>query len=413
MTLGLFLAAAAAASAGAADRGPEILARTIAARNLYLNTSPSPQGRYLLAGANQFRSLWARDFSFATAGALIAGQTQAVHDSLDALFAAQRSDGLLPRGLDNEDITWRVIFGLLGMPPAFHPPLKAWWTTEYGVIVLDSNVTVPWAASRYLLKTHDLEAARRWFAPAERALAFFQEQGYLVDGLIGNQPPYSDWADSVQRTGRVSFTNVIYVLALRGMSEWATLLGDPERALFYASKALSAQQAFVHHFWSPTLEAVSNFDGDEHLTADANLLAVAHGVLPPELARRTMRTLRASPLWRPMPGRTTTPDYPSSMKGFNVKLIGIASYHDSMYWLWLTAAAAMAERALGNCDSYDEIMSSLSRLIAKGRAIREVYELKRDGVTLKPVSRLLYHAENPFTWSSAMYLEASEGGCVR
>jgi hypothetical protein len=81
-----------------------------------------------------------------------------------------------------------------------------------------------------------------------------------------------------------------------------------------------------------------------------------------------------------------------------------------MRWLWITALAARAERAVGNCAGYHAIMDQLSALIARRGAIEEVYDLKRNG-TLKPVRRLFYHAENPFTWSSAMYLEAANEGC--
>ena len=393
-------------------------ARAIATRNIMLNTAllddPSDisgKKHYLLAGGHQFRTLWARDFCFATPGALAVGATKAVKDSLEALFRFQRPDGLLPRGLDNHEVGPRVVLGLLGMPPAFGSPLKAWFETEYKVCVLDSNVLIPWAANQYIQATGDREFAQAWFPSLERAFQFLEDNGHIIGELIGNQPPFADWADSVRRTGRVSFTNVLYVMALRGAAEWALFLGLQGKASYYYGKAARVNAALLEHFWDPKMKALRNFDGNDCLTADANLMAIAQRILPEDLARQALQTLRNSPLWSPFPGRATTPDYPMHLKGFNIKLVGITGYHDSNYWLWLTALAAMAEHRLGNRAECARIMDALSDQIVKDGDVYEIFDLVKDGV-LKPVRRLPYRAESPFTWSSGMYLEAAKADCV-
>jgi glycogen debranching enzyme len=366
--------------------------------------------RYLLvAGPNQFKSLWARDFSMATAGALSIGMEREVHDSLDSLFSFQRGDGLMPRMVDNRGIDSRVILGLAGFHVPLKAPVKGWFKTENGVIAIDSNLVVPWAASEYILKTMDLDFARKWYHSAQRSLQFLTDGGFMVNGFVGNQPPFSDWEDSVRRGGRVAMTNVYYVLALRGMAAWAALVGEAGDALDYVLLADSTNRKFRDYFWRDDLGMLSNFEGDDRLTADANLMAVAHHLLSREDSLAVMAALRNSPLWRPMPGRPTWPDYPRSYKSFNVKLSGIASYHDSMTWLWITALAADAERAVGDCEAYHAILESLADLVVKYGAVHEVYDLKPAG--LVPVKRLLYRAERPFTWSSAMFIEAAQGGC--
>jgi glycogen debranching enzyme len=129
------------------------------------------------------------------------------------------------------------------------------------------------------------------------------------------------------------------------------------------------------------------------------------------MAREALQTLRNSPLWTPMPGRPTYPDYPAHMMGFNIKLVGITGYHDSNYWLWLTALAAMAEHRLGNKAECARILDALSDQIVRDGEIYEIFDLVPGGA-LKPVKRLPYRAESPFTWSSGMYLEASKADCV-
>lgn len=386
-------------------------ARNIAKRCLVSNittvkdpSDPKVEKRYLLAGAYQYRTLWARDFCMSVQGALAVGEVQAVHDSLELFFSFQRSDGLLPRQIDNRNIFTRVAFGVLGAPPSFKPPLKPWFTTENQVISIDGNLLLPIAANLYINKTGDLPFAQRWFATAQLALSFLEEF-YLDAGLIGNQPPYSDWADSIRRTGRVAFTNALYILALQSMANWAKMLQLPQVEADYRKRSIALKTHFFQHFWNSEKGILLNFDGNEHLSADANLCAVIYRLVPNEARFQIMNHLRNSPLWDPIPGRPTWPDYPSSLKSKLVKLVGVGGYHDSLYWLWINAMAARAEYSVGNMEGYRQIMLHLSERIAEDNTVHEVYELSPKHV-LVPFKRLFYRAEPHFTWSSAMFLEA-------
>jgi glycogen debranching enzyme len=415
LALGASFGASGAAPVSGSANSAEAWA--IAARNLLHNTvhvedagSLSGEKLYLVAGAHQFKSLWARDFSMSVAGALAIGANQVVHDSLEALFQFQRKDGLLARGVDDVSIQARVVLALIGITPDLKGPLRASYISENQVPSIDSNAIVPWAASEYLAATGDREFARAWFAGAEAAIGFLERE-YFVDGLIGRQPPYSDWEDSVQRTGRVAQTNIYYILSLRGLGSWAALLGQEAKAAEYALKAELAVARFRDFFWIPGRHILRNFEGDDHLTADANLMAVTHHLVTESQAREIMATLRESPLWQPMPGKPTWPDYAASRKDIFVKLVGLSAYHDRMVWLWITAMAAMAEREVGNCAGYREIMQRLSDRIAADGTVHEVFDVKKGG-RLVPVVRPLYRAEAPFTWSSALYLEAASRACL-
>ena len=365
----------------------------------------APNREFLLAGAHQYHSLWAWDFSFASMGALKAGQFQTVHDSLEIYFSSQRADGVLPRVIDNKSITMRMIMGTIGLIQKFTNPLKASFETENKVLSPIPNAILPWAASRYILYTQDRAFAVKWFDTAEKAIGWL-ESNMLVDGLIGKQPPYSDWEDSVQRTGKVAFTNEIYALALRGLSDWAAFLGDHEKEIYYLAKYSSFMEKFRAFFWMPERNAIRNFEGDDHLTADANLIAVAYHLVSDEDSIAIMKTLRASPLWQPMPGRPTWPNYVSSMKSLLPKFTGMGGYHDKIYWLWLTSLAVMAERSVGNIEGANQILEKLSHQITSNGVVHEVFDLKRGGY-LKPSRRLLYYSEHPFTWSSGMFLESA------
>lgn len=378
----------------------------IAVQNLFFNTAELDSGRrYLLAGSNQYRTLWARDFSTSVPGALIGGAQLAVKDSLERLFKFQRPDGVIPRTIDNVSITERVGLGLAGMPPEFKEPLKPWFETEYKVVTIDASILVPWAASHYVKKTRDLTFARRHLAQAEKALGYI-EANHLVEGLVDKQPPFSDWADSIRREGKVAPTNVYYILALKGLANWSRLLKLEDKAKTYEARATAATQRFNEHFWLEDKKHILNFDGNSVIAADANLLPIVHGIVSVERARQILDTLRKTPLWSPMPGRAAWPDYDSSLKGSNLKWAGIPDYFDGMHWIWITTLAARAEAAVGNHDAALKLMHQLAQRISADGAIHEVYTPDSKG-RLKPVRRAIYKAEEPFTWSSAMYLEAA------
>jgi GH15 family glucan-1,4-alpha-glucosidase len=379
-------------------------ARRIAAAGLRQNIAQVGGKSLFVAGGHQFHDLWVRDFAMSVGGLLAISREDVVRDSLDLILSLQREDGLLPRVIDNQDITGRTILGsALGLVQDFAEPLKGWYETENKVVVIDGNALVPWAASRYFEATRDLDSVRRWYPAIEKSLAML-EASFGADGLITRQPPYSDWEDSVARSGRVALTNEFYLLALRGTAELAAALGLRDQAADVRARELKASAAFLKTFWDASNHRIINYVGDDHWTADANFMAVAQGLVPSDMAQDILSHWPKD-LWNPLP-RTTWPDYPDSLKDQVVKLVGIADYHDRLYWLWIGALAALAERETGHIDRSVPLLETMAARVAADGAVYEVYELGDDGVSLEHVDRMLYTAEQPFSWSAAMLLEA-------
>lgn len=372
---------------------------------------------YLIAGPHQFRQIWTRDVSMSIVGLLDIGETQAARDTLDVLFENQRGDGLFPRLVDHGIYFADFVLEMFGIHLPFVAPLTGTFEDENGITTIDGNALVPWAASEYVARTQDHDFADRWFGGMQNAVQYLQKNNFS-GGLIDGQPPFSDWEDSISREGKVAFTNTAYILALRGTAAWATFLGQSEQAAYYAGQAADAQGAFYNTFWDSKNSRVTNFIHgsfvDDHLATDANLLPVAFGVLPPAESEQIMTAMRASALWSPMPGRATYPDYPEDWKNIFVQIAMIPDYHDRLHWIWLSSLAARAERAVGNADGCEAILDQISQLIANSGNVYEVYDKtgsSGDVSSLTPVSRLLYHAENPFSWSAAWYVQTMAEGC--
>ena len=382
----------------------------IATQALKTNTATIDQREYLLAGYKQFRNLWIRDLSMSTSGALAVGMEKPIRDSLEAIFTFQREDGLLPRLIDNKDGQIRAVLGVAGIRQSFKAPLKAWYESENKITTIDGNVTVPWAASNYIAKTNDLQFAKRWFSSMEKSIQYL-EKNHLEGGLISKQQGFADWEDSVNRNGRVAFTNLFYVLALRGAARWADAIHSTDKVAYYQQKADAQAIRFREYFWDSNKKVLRNFDGDDRYTADANLLAITEKVLPAKEAREAYDSLKSTPLWGPIPGRPTWPNYTNDMKSIFVKSIGLGGYHDRLYWIWLSSLGARAAATVGDCKEYQRIMQYLEFQIVKNGQVHEVYRFKESPDRLKPFKNAIYHAEAPFTWSSAMFLEAEFDQC--
>lgn len=388
---------------------PRMGAKAIAIAALKANTVVLSDGlhtrRFLLAGSRQYKALWARDFAMASLGALELGLYQTVRDSLEALFSLQRPDGLLPRGIDRYSVYTRVASGLFGVTLEWGQPFKGWYRTENGVICGDSNLLLPWIGAEYFKKTQDREFLEKWYPIVEKALAFM-DQEFAIEGLLGKQPPFSDWADSIARTGHVAITNIFYILALRAAREWAQWVGKSAKSTEYAEKEARAARRFRSYFFDEEKGVLKNFEGNLHLTADANLFAVVFRIVSREDSHRILEALRKSPLWSPIPGRPTWPSYEDSLKSRTVKWANLRDYHDNLCWLWITALGAVAERELGNVSAYENIMNHVAAQIYADQAIYEVYDIGGEDKRLVPVKRLFYRAESPFTWAAGMYLWA-------
>lgn len=388
-------------------------ARDIALRSVHAGVTRFEGKSWVLAGGDHYRCLWTRDLAMSVMGVLHAGEAPAVRESIATLFKLRDHQGRVPRAADVGSVPMRVMLASVGYHRKFRPPLKGSFRTENGVHSIDGNLILPWAASRYVLHTRDFEFAKEYFSAAQECLARVQRT-HLVGGLIGGQPPFSDWADSLRREGVVAWTNQIYWLALGGLAEWAFAMGLRAQGELYRDLARDTAQQIVECFWDERLGALRSFVGDGHLAADVNLLAITTHLLDPQRARRALNTLRGSPLWRPIPGAVAYPDYGPEKKSWIVKVTGLSGYHDSMIWLWISSLAVRAHLALGDLEESVELLQRIARLICDHHLISEVYEALhdrksgKDGDALVPVRRWLYRSETPFTWSAAMFLEAIE-----
>ncbi len=378
---------------------PLARAKAVAERSLRANLHPLSNGRTVLsAGARQFRSVWTRDFCFASGGLLALGEASAVRDTLDEILQNRRADGLYPRLLDSYGTLThfsRAFFK--GSIPLVHP-LRPNFISDHLVLSIDSNALAVWTAGRYALHTGDRAWAESVLPALSQGMRWYE--AVLTDGLV-QQPPFSDWKDTIAaRRGAVFFTQLLLWQAQRAMASLLDLTGKAETSPPWRERARALAARMRSEFWDEEGGFFKDTVSHPVFSSDGNLAAVAWGFATEEESTRILKALDGLGLMTPIGPRAAQP-YPLSEKGWLSLFAGILGYHDGYVWVWNSALALSAFQRMGLLDRRKALLDGLCRMLSEQGELGEVYHA--DGTQVRT---WLYRSESPFSWSSGMFLDA-------
>ena len=369
----------------------------VATESLLANVLATDGGYGVAAGANQFRSLWTRDFCFAGRGLLRSGRGDVVGDHLAVLLEQRRDDGLLPRTLDSMDAKLRVawvcarrLVPLLPGPPRLRGRLKPEYQDQHGQLAIDGN-----ALAVLLALALGARQPAWWERHVQGARAAFAFYGPRVRRGLVQQPPFSDWQDSVRRKGATFYTNLLVWATAQGLVR----AGFDELAAPAAALRVALERTFGGQ---PLYRSVA---GKPFVSLDGNLLAIDLGFVVGARAIDLYEALRASAFWTRdgTPGWNTTPDYPASWRNPGVQLVGLGHYHDRLRWSWLTSLAAKVAADMGDLAAAEHALEHLAACAARDDGIAEIY---REQAPHRLWRSPLYRSEIPFSWGAGMCLDA-------
>ncbi len=357
-------------------------------------------GPVLVAGKNQFRSMWTRDFCFAARGLIAIGSFDVVKNHLHFLLQNIRQDGLVPRTVDSMLPRYRVtrnsiryLFGF-GSIPEITDPLIIEYKDEHGTEAIDSNLLVILTALTYVEVSKDLD----WLRAHEEAIlkAFHFYDNKMDDGLIV-QKKFSDWQDSVKREGKTFYTNLLYWIVCNKLRHFSQFQIQSEM-LEILTKNL------VLHFYDSKSGLFLSLINEKYISLDANLLAIEFGFSGIN-SFDLYEALKKHELWNKysLPGFNTVPNYPSSWRHLAVKIAGLGHYHDEVYWSWLMALSSKVAYRMGDKQEAFKILNRLQDIVIRDQAVREVYQNEEE---LRPWESWLFKSEEDFSWGSGMILDA-------
>ncbi len=377
----------------------------IAKASLEQNIVNIKSGRYLVAGEHQFSSLWTRDFCFSVKGLLLSGNADVVKSQLNKLIKSKRlQDSLIPRTLDSISAQIRVFVtttsaGRIPMKliSPLRDPLRPEYTDQYGSAAIDSNILFIYAALSYVKYTNDY----KWWYDNQKALKqiydFYLTR--IVDGFI-YQEKFSDWQDSVNRSGFTFYTNLLYYLVSKDLEDFAYFNVSPK-----ANAIL--RQKLIQTFYDDKVGIFNGVVGRNLYSLEGNLLAIENNLFENEERTKELYfSLKKHPLWSDkvdLPGIATYPNYPSNWVSPFLKFVGLRNYHGAIYWSWLIAYSAKISYLMDDSTEGARILTKLQEVAMRDGAIYEIYRQKDN---LPIWNSFLYKSEGPFSWGSGLTIEA-------
>jgi glycogen debranching enzyme len=354
------------------------------------------------AGYRNFSESWARDFGFAAYGLLALKQYTPIKETLEAFLWHQTPDGQLPVKLHSLSVVTRFMHSFLGREQPTETLLRPKYLSGHGAPSLDGQALLVIAALAYVQETGNDAFLKDHWGQLQLAMKWLEKyrKGSEHDPLL-HQGPFSDWADSIARRGRVSYTNIIYWKALSEMASAASRLDLQQEAIHYFVEAENVLRAINRHFWRRELGYFMSSDALTQLSSAGNLLAISWGLATREQAESILRVMEAAKMAEPVPTRVAYPPYPARLIAVENLLGGMANYHTNASWLWIGAWHIIALVRTGHLDKARQLVSRILGVIVEDRQVHEVHAPNG-----KPLSSRWYTPEAPLTWNAGMVIYA-------
>lgn len=352
------------------------------------------------AGRRNFREPWARDFGFSTYGLLELKEYNAIRETLEVFLQFQTPEGQFPIKVHSTNILVRSLYSMLNKPQPIINPLRPRYISGFKSISLDGNPLLVSAAVEYARKSGDTAFLRTHWRQLLQALHWMEGFAPDEDRLV-SQAPYSDWADTVARSGKVLYTNVVYWKALHDVAEADRDFNLPGDGVHFRQLADQLQQSIIEHFWRVELGYLITNDEFHQLSAGGNLLAIAWGCVDETMAASIFAKMATFGMHIPLPTKPLSGHYPRKAIAPLTRLGGFPNYHEDVAWIWLGAWHVIALARHERLSEAEELLDRISAVIARDKLVYEVY--KDNG---KHFTNFFYTAEAPLTWSAAMLVHA-------
>jgi GH15 family glucan-1,4-alpha-glucosidase len=355
----------------------------------------------LHAGYRNFRESWARDFSFASYGLLAINEFKVVKDTLEAFFDHQTPEGQFPVKLHSIGMVTRWMHSLFEREQPTEIPMRPKYLSGHGTISLDGQCLMVITAIHFSRKTEDLKFLKIHWETLANAISWSERSVRDIKSGLLTQGAFADWADSINRNGRVLYTNVVYWKALHEMAEAAKLLELTDEISLYTKKEQLVASAIQENLWRPALGYYATSDTLDLLSSSGNLLAIAWGLATNEQANSIMDALILNGMADPVPTKVVYPSYPLHLIALENRLGGVANYHTNAAWLWIGAWHVIALARSGRLEEAHAILSRIAEVIVRDQQVHEVY-----GPNGKPLSSFWYKSESPLSWNAGMVVYA-------
>ena len=318
--------------------------------------------RIVSAGKNNFRELWARDFSSASLGILTIGDFSIVKEVLAIFYKFQKKDGQLPKGFYLEHPFKKYIKGILGIKTKknkkMFPSYKTFLTKP-----IDSNSLIISTTKNYYEKTKDKLFILKFYHNMTLAIKWLENQDENKDILI-EQGWYGDWADSLRRKGQVLCGNILYYRAVIDYAFISQEIGYTKKAKEYYEKAEKIKNKINEFFWDEHLGYYRESKNSTIFATFGNLLAILLDISSNERTEKILSFIKKKELYKPIPIKAAYPHYNFFKKQMITNIFGVYQY-SKQSWQWIgnfyVAALAQTNHIKEALDVSKQIYNSIKK----------------------------------------------------
>ncbi|MBW2970693.1 glycoside hydrolase family 116 protein, partial [Candidatus Woesearchaeota archaeon] len=269
----------------------------------------------------------------------------------------------------------------------------------------DQNSLLIIVSSMYLEKTKDFKFIENNIFKLDKSiqwnLACDKDNDLLIEECY-----YAGWTDSIKKSGKVLYTNVLHCEALKQISSMHHKLGDKHKSAYYLKLHLIVKAMINSLFWNGqyyTDWIDNNLRRHEYFSTDGNLLAILFDIADSYKSSKIQYCIEKYQINFPTPTKVSYPNYPFSKRTIVDYLVGVGDYHSGIRWPWLGCLDVVVKFKLGTSRESKKLLKRISQHIVNQGTVHEVFE--PDGT---PVSRCIYRSQKPFAWNAGMFLYAVE-----
>jgi glycogen debranching enzyme len=329
--------------------------------------------------SNFYNQVWSRDLAHAAGNYYIKENPQAVFDSLKTIFKHQRPNGMLPFRVERQYLLLRIVPGLRFLAkPLFYVIERCLRGRRERPVYENQDFSGAEDTIPLILITIGLfwkhnplgkKFTEEHFSDIERAISFFKTKIDSQDGLAVLKHHTADWADSIQRGGKLADINIWWAEGLNLFSVICKELGHVEKSARYAQEFDSLKGNIIKKYFRNGAY-MSATDLDVRLDSVASVFGALFLLDAPE-AQRVEQELSA---------RVTTlsglknfdPRYGADAVLWPYKIIEHEEYHNGYVWPWVTCQNIFVKIKIGVGHPEEHV-----RAIYRNQALSDLSEMAR------------------------------------
>ncbi len=392
-----------------------------------LNACYSTQG--IFAGKKHFNQYWVRDSMFSSLGAISINDLEIVKKNLDLFFNSMTDFGSLPLriGDKNFSIKYFKLFikrtinnitkkifkkNIFSLKTKFKHE-KVYYDDKKKSKIVDSNSL--FIILNVIFNEYYKEKNKKNYLDKEKIKKLekaFEYQKTLTKFGLLYQQEYSDWADSIKKTGYGIYANALYYASAKSLEylfskkeyynktkkEYYNLIAREIKELIN-SNLYNKQKKYYYDF-------VNEEYSETNFNVEGNFLTILFDIAEEKTKENIFLHVINEKRIIEETGINVYPFYDKSLEDIRLRLIGMGKYHNGFRWLWISGLKLFTNKIKNKNKKTKEyiektIINSIYKLLFidnNEEYISEVYYKN------KPFKNIFYESENPFAWSAGMLL---------